>query len=66
MKDRRTLKVRVLRAALTTVAVEQLAQSLAQSVDAHLVEVRGHTFVMTRKSKLQRKEGFNIRLNPSR
>ena len=55
MKERRTLKVRILRAALSTnTRVEQLAQSLAQSADTHLVEVRGHTFVMTRKSKMQR------------
>ena len=55
IKERRTLKVRVLRAALTDGgAVDQLAQSLVDAADAHLVEVRGHTFVMTRKSKLQR------------
>lgn len=55
IKERRTLKVRILRAALTDESgVEQLAQSLVDAADAHLVEVRGHTFVMTRKSKLQR------------
>ena len=55
IKERRTLKVRILRAALTDVSgADQLAQSLVDAADAHLVEVRGHTFVMTRKSKLQR------------
>jgi RNA-binding protein len=55
IKEHRTLKVKILRAALTTEnGVDQLAQSLVESADAHLVEVRGHTFVMTRKSKLQR------------
>ena len=55
MKERRTLKVKVLRAGLTAGnGVDQLAQSLVEAADAHLVEVRGHTFVMTRKSKLQK------------
>ncbi len=55
MKERRTLKIKVLRAGLTeSGGVHKLAQSLVEATDAHLVEVRGHTFVMTRKSKLQR------------
>lgn len=54
IKQRRTLKVKVLRASLTESRVDTLAQSLVKATDAHLVEVRGHTFVMTRKSKLQR------------
>ena len=54
IKERRTLKVKVLRASLTESRVDTLAQSLVEATDAHLVEVRGHTFVMTRKSKLQR------------
>ncbi len=55
MKERRTLKVKVLRAGLTgSGGVDKLAQSLVEATEAHLVEVRGHTFVMMRKSKLQR------------
>ncbi len=55
MKTHRTLKLRILRAALSgETEAEALAQNLADSVDAHLVEVRGHTFVITRKSASQR------------
>ncbi len=54
IKERRTLKVKILRAGLTGSGVDTLAESLVEATDAHLVEVRGHTFVMTRKSKLQR------------
>lgn len=53
MKTRRTLKIRVLRAALSTdTGISELAERLAQSSDAHVVEIRGHTFVMTRKRKV--------------
>jgi len=47
LKDRKLVKIKFLRAARGTDDTEELADELAEKVDAELVETRGNTAVLT-------------------
>lgn len=48
LDDRDLVKVRFLRSALSGTSAAELAESMAEEVDAEIVDVRGHTGVFTR------------------
>lgn len=47
------VKIRILKSALATETAKAIAERTAQQVDAALVEVRGHVFIIFRKRRKQ-------------
>ncbi len=49
LKERKLVKVKILRSAFTETGKKELAEELAKLADAELIEVRGNTAVFCRK-----------------
>jgi RNA-binding protein len=59
LKARELVKLKVHKSALATIETTQLAEKIAESTDATLIEVMGHTLTLyKRRERMQQKESL--------